>query len=591
MDILILLGILAFVIAAFALEWLPLDVTAFVCLGLLLLFGLVTPEQGVAGFSNPAVVTVMMMFILSEGLVQSGAVRQIGYWIARLAGSSGRRASAGLLATTATLSGFINNTAAVSIFIPVALNLAKHYRFPAGKILIPLSYAAIFGGTCTLVGTSTNILVSALAVEHGLPPFSVFEFLYVGGAFLVIGLLYNIYVAMRLLPPRETPANLTEKYQLSEFLTEVRVPVGSRLVGKTVEGERLWDRFRVGVLEIIRGPQKLAGVLDDVAIEASDLLIVRGATEHLLAFKEQYRLLLPSDIKLSDADLADEDNILAEIQLAPNSKIAGATVKEIDFLRKYGCFVLAINRTGEVIRDKIRSIPLKPWDALLVFGPRSRVEGLFSGPSEFIPLQELSVRLRVSKRWWVGALTIPLVVVLAATGVMPILKSAVLGVALLLVTKAVRVQQAYRSVDWTVIFVLVGILPLGLAMEQTGLAGIVGETIVRIGQPWGPTVVLSLTILVTSIMTEFLTNNSAAVLMVPIVLSVANQLGIDPKPMLMGVAFAASMSFATPTGYQTNTMVYVPGGYRYLDYVKVGVPLNVLFWIVATLLIPLIWPF
>jgi di/tricarboxylate transporter len=234
---------------------------------------------------------------------------------------------------------------------------------------------------------------------------------------------------------------------------------------------------------------------------------------------------------------------------------------------------------------------LKPWDALLVFGPRKRVEGLFSGPSEFIPLQELSVRLRVSKRWWVGALTIPLVVVLAATGVMTILKSAVLGVALLLATKAVRVQQAYRSVDWTVIFVLVGILPLGLAMEQTGLAGIVGETIVRIGQPWGPTVVLSLTILVTSIITEFLTNNSAAVLMVPIVLSVAHQLGIDPKPMLMGVTFAASMSFATPTGYQTNTMVYVPGGYRYLDYVKVGVPLNVLFWIVASLLIPLIWPF
>ncbi|HSL82409.1 MAG TPA: sodium:proton antiporter [Thermoanaerobaculia bacterium] len=589
LDIALLLGILAFTLASFVREWVPVDVTALTTLGLLLLCRLVSVEEAVAGFSNPAVVTILMMFILSNGLVQSGLVRRIGHRIVRLAKRSSRRASLILLGLTGVISAFINNTAAVSIFIPVATSVANQYRIRPSKLLMPLSYAAIFGGTCTLIGTSTNLLVSALAADHGLPAFSMFEFLRLGGLLFATGMVYNQLIVTRVVPDREGGASLTRKYGMGAYLTEVKIPDGSNLVGRTVLAEQISDRYRINVIEILRGKRKIATDIRHVPLKPGDTLIVRGAVEDIMAFKEQRQLLLLSDTKLDDADLADENNILAEFQLSPTSRLVGQSLNEIDFRKRYGCFVLALNRTGEVIRDKLALIPLKAWDTLLVFGPRQRIEGL-QGLEDFIPLQELSMRLALTRRWWISASVIPLVVALAATGILSILESAILGVVVLLVTGALRIQQAYQSIDWTVIFLLVGILPLGIAIEKTGLAAMLARGIVGVGEPLGAVATLALIILVTSILTELITNNSAAVLMVPISFAVAGQLGVDPKPLLMGVAFAASMSFATPTGYQTNTMVFVPGGYRFNDFLKAGLPLNLLFWLMASLLIPVIWP-
>ncbi len=589
LEIALLLGILAFTLASFVREWLPLDATALVSLGLLLVFGLVTPEQAIAGFSNPAVVTVLMMFILSEGLVQSGLMRRIGYRIARWARRSSWRAAAILLSLGGFISAFINNTAAVSIFIPVGTNLAEHYRISPSKLLMPLSYAAIVGGTCTLIGTSTNLIVAALAVAHGEEPFSFFEFAWLGLVLFAVGLAYALLVAMRWLPDRRDAESLTRQYEMGPYLTEIKIPEGSNLVGRTALSEQISDRYRINVIEILRGKKKIATDIRNTPLEAGDTLIVRGAVEDLLAFKEHWGLHLLSDTKLDDADLSDENNILAELQLSPTSHLVGETLNRIGFRKRYGSFVLALNRTGEVLRDKIAWVPLKPWDTLLVFGPRQRVEGL-QGLEDFIPLKELAMRLHLTKRWWVGAATVPTVVLLAATGVMSIVEAALLGVVFLIASRALRIQQAYAAVDWTVIFLLVAILPLGVAMEETGLAAILGEGLVSLGAPLGPWVVLSVVILVTSLLTAFITNNSAAVLMVPIALSVAGELGVDAKPFLMGVAFAASLSFATPTGYQTNTMVLGPGGYRFMDYVKVGTPLTILLWILTSLLIPIIWP-
>ncbi|HKI86061.1 MAG TPA: sodium:proton antiporter, partial [Thermoanaerobaculia bacterium] len=563
---------------------------ALTCLALLLLFDLVTPAEAIAGFSNEAVITVMMMFILAESLVQSGLISKLGYQITHRSGSSRWTASVLLLLVTAFLSAFVNNTAAVSVSIPVALHLSREYRFSPSKLLMPLSFAAIFGGTCTLIGTSTNLLVSSLASEHGLHSFSMFEFLELGSILLLIGLAYTIVVPMRLLPSRSPIASLTRKYHLSGYLTELRVPGSSKLIGRTVIEEQLSGRFEMNVLEIIRGDKKISIDLRHTPIESNDILLVRGAMEAILSFKEQNGLLLLTDVKLRDQDLSDENTVLVEVQVTPTSRLLSETLKSIDFRKSFGCFVLALNRTGELIRDKVASIPIKPWDTLLVFGQRSRVEALYK-LEDFVPLGELDLQIHLAPRWWISALAIPIAVLLAALGVMSILKASILAVVVLLLSRRLGVQQAYRAVDWSVIFLLAAILPLGTAMEKTGLDASIGRWIGMAGHHGGPMMVLAATYLATAILTSVISNGATAVLMVPIALTAAAQLGVDPKPLLMAVTFAASASFLTPMGYQTNAMVYGPGNYRFSDYLRFGAPLNLLFLIASTLLIPVFWPF
>ena len=586
----LLLAIIAFTITAFVREWLSMDVVALTCLALLLLFGLVTPEEAISGFGNPAVITVMMMFILSGGLVQSGLVTKIGYKIAERTGESHWKASLLLLILVGAISAFINNTAAVSVFMPVSIHLARHYRFSPSKILLPLSYTAIFGGTCTLLGTSTNLLVSSLSEGHGAGAFSVFEFAALGTVLFAVGLVYTVVGPMRYLPSRSILTSLTRKYHLGGFLTELRVPEGSKLINHTVFEENLRARYQFNVLEILRGDQKISADLRNTPIQADDVLLVRAAMEDILACKEQLGLLLLTDVKLSDADLSDQHTILAEVQLSPTSQLVGSTLKEIDFRRRFGCFVLALSRTGEFIHDKLAWIPLAQWDTLLIFGPRSRVEALYE-IGDFVPLGERDLKLHLSPRWWIGALIIPLVAIMAALGVMTILKAALLGAVALLLIRGITIQQAYRAIDWTVIFLLAAILPLGIAMEKTGLASLIGEGLGWVGGHFGALTMLSVLYVATSLLTSFISNNATAVLMVPIALTAAAQLQVDVKPFLMAVAYAASASFMTPMGYQTNAMVFGPGNYRFKDYLKFGAPLNLIFWGLATLLIPVFWPF
>jgi di/tricarboxylate transporter len=589
-DIAVLLAIIAFTITAFVKEWMPMDVIALSCLALLLVFELVSAEEAIAGFSNPAVVTVMMMFVLSEGLVQSGLVTKAGYRIADLTGTSQIVAAALLLVLVGVISAVINNTAAVSVFMPVAIHLARHFRFSPSKILLPLSYVAVIGGTCTLFGTSTNLLVNSLAEAEGLASFEVFEFAKLGIVLFAVGLVYIIFVPLRLLPPRTILSSLTRKYQLSGFLTELRVPPRSKLIGRTVVEEQVSERFQLNVLEILRGPEKISANLRDTAVEPNDVLMIRGAVEDIIAFREQFGLLLLTDVKLRDADLSDAQTILAELQLSPNSSLVDSTLKEVDFRRRFGCFVLALSRTGDYIREKIARVPLRQWDTLLVFAPRARVEALYE-TEDFVALGERDLKLHLSRRWWISATTISAVVLLSALGVMPILKAAVLGVVVLLVTRSVTAQQSYRAIDWTVIFLLATILPLGTAMHKTGLDDLIGGQLSQVGTHFGPLVMLSVLYLATSLLTSFFSNNATAVLMVPIAITAASSLQVDVKPFLMAIAYAASASFMTPMGYQTNAMVFGPGNYRFMDYIKFGAPLNVVFWLLATWLIPLFWPF
>lgn len=585
---LLLVALLLFMLVAAALEWMAVEVVALVVLATLLVSGQLTLAEATRGFSDPAVLTVLMM-VLSEAISESGVVAQVGHRITRWSGGHTGLQVALLFGVTGVLSMFINNTAAVAMFIPVAIQLAKQMRASPSRLLLPLNYSAIVGGTCTLIGTSTNILVSSLAADRGLAPFSMFEFLRMGIFYFAAGMAYNLLLVRRL-PDRGDPASLTGKYQLATYLTEVRVPASSPLVGRTVVEARISDRYFLNILEIQRDTRKIAFDLRSTPIEPGDALIVRGSMQDIVTFKEQQGLLLLSDIKLTDAELADQQNILAEMQLSPASTLEGMSLREIDFRRRFGAFVLALSRAGESIREKLGHISLRRWDTLLVFGPRRAVEQLYK-LDDFLPLQEIDLRLRLHPRWWLHGLTLVGVVVSSAVFGVNILTAALVGVVLLLASRTVKVQRVYRSVQWSVFFLLAATIPLGGAVEKSGLADHFGRWLAERGVDGGPWVALSLLYLATMILTEMLSNASTAVLMLPVALSTAAALGVDPKPMVMAITFAASNGFVTPIGYQTNAMVYGAGNYRYRDFLKAGIPLNLLFWGMSSLLIPVFWPF
>lgn len=587
-DAYLLLAVVGFTIAAFVREWLPIDLVALSSLALLLLFGLVTPEEAAAGFGNEAVVTVMMIFILSDGLVRSGLVTKMAH---RLAGISGRTPWPGallVLSVAGVLSAFINNVAALTIFMPVCLHLAKHYRLSPSKLLLPLSYATIFGGACTLVGTSTNLLISSLADDLGFAPISMFELAGLGAVLFAVGMAYNV-LAMRTLPERAKLDGLTSKYRLGKYLTELKVPDGSKLVGSTVMEEGVSHKFQVNVLEIVRDGQRIASELRSLTVRPGDTLIVRGGMEDIVSFKERYGLKLLTEAKLRDSDIADRDTVLAEVQVAPTSSFVGQTLADIDFRRRYGCFVLAVSRMGGVIREKVAYVPLQQWDTLLVFGPRKRLDAVEQS-DDFVPVQEVELHLQLRPDWWIPALVVPAVMILASIGVMSIVEASILGAVILLVTRCLTMPQAYRAINWTVIFLVAAILPMGKAMVSTGLAGVIGRGVASLGTAWGPIAVIALLYLATTVLTEIMSNNSTAVLMVPISLEIAATLGYEARPFLMAVAFAASASFLTPMGYKTNAMVYGPGGYRFVDYLKLGTPLKIVFWILTVLLLPHFFP-
>lgn len=590
MDIWILTAVIVFTFLAFSFEWLRIDAVALSSLGLLLLFGLVTPQEAIRGFSNDAVITVMMMFILSYGLTHTGLIDRFGQKLAQMSGHTHWAAVIALILVCGVLSAFINNTAALAILMPVGIQIAKHYGVSPSRVLLPLSYLSIIGGTCTLIGTSTNLLVSSMAAQYGYGAFTMFEFLALGLVLLVVGFAYIVLVPMRRLPDRTGSSDLTTKYQLSSFLTEVQTPEGSSLVGSNVVDAQINERFRLTVLEILRGEERIAVELRSTPIRGGDVLIVEGLMDDIVNFRDHYGLRLRTEVKIGDRDLSDKNNIMAEIQLSPVSRLTGSTIRELDFRRRFGCFVLALNRTGEPIREKLAHIVLHNWDTLLVFGPRSRIEALYE-TEDFIPLQQdVKLRLVTPRRWWLAVVIVPIVVIVAATGVTSILKASILGAVALIVFGGISVQQAYEAINWTVIFLLVGILPMGIAMEKTGLAAMIGETIANAGADYGPWAVIALVYLATALLSEIVSNNSTAVLMVPIAGTAAASMGLDPKPFMMTVAFAASASFLTPMGYQTNAMVMGPGGYRFSDYLKFGAPLKIAFFVISVPLIPLIWP-
>ncbi len=591
MDLLIVFVILAFALVLFVRELLPIDVTALLILVALMTTGVLTPEEGVRGFANPAPLTVAAMLVLSAGLMRTGAITKLGASIARLGGSSETGHMAAVLICVGLLSAFINNTAAVAMFIPVVLGMARDYKISPSKLLIPLSFAGILGGICTYIGTSTNIIVGSILEEHGHKPFGMFEFSPLGGLFLVAGIAYLLVFGRRLLPARRTEDDLTADYRVRDYLTELEILPSSRLIGKNLRETNLSATNDIQVLEIRRGEEVFDPLLSEVEIAEGDLMTVKGNIDNIIRVHEQQGFAIRPRVKFSDEDLQSPDVMLAECVISSSSGLISQSLEQIDFRKRFQATVLAIRRHGGEIREKLSQVKLQYGDTLLIQGRRDRLQSLL-GSQEFMLIMEDTSMPRYRKRKMAAAVTIfASVIALAAFGVLPIMVAALLGVLAMVLTRCLTIQEGYEALDMRIILLIAGTLSLGLALQKTGGAELIAGQIVEVAGPFGPHLVLAVLYLVTLVLTELMSNNATAALLTPIAIEIATGLGTDVRPFAFCVAFAASASFLSPIGYQTNTLVYGPGGYLFADYLRVGLPISLSIWILSTLLIPVLWPF
>ena len=593
-EILIVLSLIVLAFSLFVTEKFPLDVTALLILSILLLGKFLTPEEAISGFANPAVITIGLLFILSHALQKT---RLLEYLIIRINKLVSRSRNLGLgvyLLTIGIASALMNNTAIVAIFMPVTIRLAHQYKISPSKLLIPLSYAAIMGGTLTLVGTSTNLLVNAIYIDNGGEALGMFEFARYGWIPLIIGLAYIIWIAPLILPSRTITSSLTKSYHMAGYLTEMKISNDSPLVGKTCRERNINQNYDVMVLDIQREGHLISTKVGEEIIQSGDILFVKGAVENFLRMKEVEKISLLTDEKLTQKELEQEDNVLMECMLTDKSDIIGKTLMQSNFRKRFRTFILAIRRDGSIIRKKVAHVILHTYDTLLIYGRRKQIDKLAIN-GDFILLGEVQAELVKSRYWWVSILAIISTIILAAFGILPILKGAIISAVILLMFKIISPNEAYQSIHWQVIILIAALIPLGIVIESTGTATFIGElisnTIVGFSTDIQPYILLGLIYLITMILTEVSSNTATAIIMTPIVMAVTNQIGIDPRPFIFAVCFAASASFITPVGYQTNLMVYGPGGYKFSDFIKVGMPLSIIFWLLAILLIPIIWPF
>ncbi|QQS47289.1 MAG: SLC13 family permease [Acidobacteriota bacterium] len=589
-EIATVLALLLIAVVLFAAERFPVDLVALIVMALLLVSGLITPAEGISGFSNSATVTVAAMFILSAGLFKTGVVNYLGTIIGRLFKYNFLLALIGVMIAVGFFSAFINNTPVVAIFVPLLLGIAREIKASPSKMLMPVSFASMFGGVCTLIGSSTNILVSSIAEQHGQRPFSMFEFAPLGLVMFAAGTLYMLLIGRRLIPDRRSAEGLTQTFGMGEYLTEIILLPDAKSVGEPLGKSPLVQEVDIEIIEVHRKGRLLVLPPPETLLRAGDILRVRCDVEKIRKLQERLGIKLRADEQWPDqAEQADE-LILVEAVIAPNSALVGKSLKQLRFRDVFGSVALAIRHRGTLMRGHLENIRLSAGDALLLKVKRDHLDQLKQDLA-FVIVSEVGLP-EYRKRKMIPALLIILgVVAVAALDVAPILVSAIAGCVLLILTGCLDPEDVYRAIEWKVIFLLAGILPLGIAMEKTGAALFISKGLLSLVGAWGPIAVVSTLYLVTSLLTEAMSNNATAVLLAPIAISTAEALGVDSRPLLMAVTFAASASFMTPVGYQTNTLIYGPGQYRFSDFLRVGTPLNILFWVLATLLIPRFWPF
>ncbi len=575
-------------VVLFVTEKFSTDIVAILVMIALLVSGILTPAEGLAGFANAATVTVGAMFVLSAGVFRSGAVNFVGRALGRLARRSSGLMLFVLMVGVGVLSSFLNNTAAVAILIPVVIVVARRADTSPSKLLMPLSYASMFGGMCTVLGTSTNILASAIAEEAGLGAFGMFEFTKLGVIFFAVGVAYMMTVGRKLVPDHRGKGDLTRSFGMGDYLTDLVLQAGSKSVGQSLASAPLVEELGIEVLQILRGGDTLR-LTPATILREHDVLRIKGDLRMINELKDRVGVTFGMSVKWRDEDLESTDTRLVEAVVGPSSPLAGKSLAESRLRENYGAAVLAIRQHGALTHGEVQNIKLMPGDTLLIDVPDHRIEHL-TQQRVFLLVSRAGIPRFRRRRATKALVIVASVLVIAATGLLSIVAAAAAGALMMVLSGCISTEEAYGAIEWNVLFLLAGMLALGAAMEKTGASTMLAEGMIGGVGGFGPIVLLAAFFGITMLLTEVMSNNATVALLLPIAITTAHSIDADPRAFMFAVVFAASSSFMTPVGYQTNTMIYGPGQYRFLDFVRVGAPLNLIFWVLGTLLIPWFWP-
>ncbi|MFB6096384.1 MAG: SLC13 family permease [Haloferacaceae archaeon] len=621
-DQLVVFGIIGVALFFFVTELIPIDVTAILVMVLLILFGpdgvanftQISSTEGVSGFSSPATITVLAMLILSSGISRTGVVQILGRRMADFAGDSLDRQLLATIGITGPVSGFINNTPVVAILVPVISDIAHKGKTSPSKLLIPLSYASMFGGMLTLIGTSTNILASDVSARLLGHPFSMFEFTQLGVLVLLTGSVYLLTVGHRLLPERVPPEEgYIQEYEIEEYLTEVVVDSESPLVGKTIEDAIDSVAFDADILQVVRDDEEFIEPIGKKVIQAGDTLRLRADRRTLEQLVERETLSLAGTPR-TEADLepdTEAEQTLVEVVVPRGSYLVGESLESSTFRQRYDANVLAFRSRGETIRTEMDRRRIQVGDTLLLQAPPDSIDRLSQNDDFIVAHEPAKPDYRTEKiphaaaimagvvgfvavPWgMVGSMLAGLSGVAAFEGLaalsLPIMLTALAGVIAMVVAGVLKPNELYESVEWDVILLLAGIIPLGMALEQTGGADLLGAMVASTADYLPVLAVLWVFYIATGLITGVISNNASVVLMIPVAIESAARIGANPFAFVLAVTFAASTSFITPVGYQTNLFVYGPGGYRFTDYIRIGAPLQLLLSVVTVLGIALFW--
>ncbi|HEY0004822.1 MAG TPA: SLC13 family permease [Pyrinomonadaceae bacterium] len=589
-PIAITLALLVVAVILFGTEKIPIDIVTILLVIALILTGTLTPAEAFSGFGNDIVITIAGLFILTGGLVKTGVIDIVGRRLHRISGGNEFRLTVLIMLVAAASASVMKNTTTTAMFVPVVLGISERARVAPSKLLMPLAFGAILGGTCTLIGTSTNLAVSGALPRYGMQPYSMFELTWVGVPIVFVGLLYMLLVGLRLLPYRGQNDSLADQYHIREYMSEVLVLDDSPLVGRTLAEANLSDELDLTVVGIMRGKQGRIAPTRNEKIQAEDLLLVQGRMEDILRVKTEAGIEIKADFKLSDRMLEDGNVELFEVMVLRGSDFIGRTLKGLRFRQRFGLTVLAVNRHGVALLSKISTVSLRFGDVLLVQGKRENIEPL-AAEGHLLLLEDVSERQgRTGKRHWaLLAFGIFLFFSVFHPWGLPLPVAVLIGVLILLGTRAVRTQEMYDMVEWRLIVLIAGMISFGVAMEKTGADKFLADMIVRATGSFGPLAVLAGFFIMTVAITQPMSNQAAALVMLPIAVKTALALGLNPRAFAVTVTYAASCSFITPLE-PACVLIFTPGRYRFFDFVKVGTILTLAVFIIVLLLVPLFWP-